>query len=147
METKHDLTKLLLAGISPLGSKKALDNMMYNSKTITKCFKSMLLVFLSLRTIDHIVLDLCELNQSSVVVLQFSSLSSETGCDDGCFFWEEAGETQQKIPAWFKRKTEVIALCNVVQCSYEESNVFSLLYGPLCKNRHLADWQLKILED
>lgn len=71
-------------------------------------FQINIAVFVSLRTIDHIVLDLCELNQSSVVVLHFSPLSSETGSDDGYFFWEEAGITQnqQKIPAWFMRKTE-----------------------------------------
>lgn len=50
--------------------------------------------FVHLRSIDHIALDLCEPNQSSVDVLHFSLLSSDTGCDDDSFFGEEAEGTE-----------------------------------------------------
>lgn len=45
------------------------------------------------------------------------------------------------------KKDSRVALCNVIQSSYEESNVFSLLHASLCKNRYLAGWQFKIPED
>lgn len=86
-----DLIVLLLSRISAQGSKMLWWRITPKSYQV---FQINVAGFISLRTIDHIVLDLCEPNQSSFDVLHFSPLSSDTGCDDGSFFWEEAEGTE-----------------------------------------------------
>lgn len=79
--------------------------------------------FLSLRTFDPTVSDLCELNQSSVVALCFSSLSSEAGCHDNCFWGRP-----EKCPLVHQKDSE--GLHSAEQTSVPARN---LLHGPLCE--------------